>query len=92
MEVALPDKWNWDRSDQELTKDGTPVQGAAIAITNKKGKGNLVWSDSPGRWSIRLRRIEDYDVAVSPDDFTAPEAYVVRECPATAKSGAERQG
>lgn len=74
------------------TEDGSPVQGAAIAITNKKGKGNVVWSDSQGHWEARVRKIEEYAIAVSPDDFTAPETYIVRECPAVAKSGAEGQG
>jgi hypothetical protein len=74
-----------------MDADGAPVQGAAIAVTNKKGKSAVAWSDSQGRWSTRVRKIEDYDVAVSLDDFTAPEVYVVRECPATAKSGREGQ-
>jgi hypothetical protein len=70
-------------------ESSSPVQGAAIAVTNKKGKSAIVWSDSQGRWSTRVRKIEDYNVAVSLDDFTAPELYVVHECPATAKSGPE---
>lgn len=70
--------------------DGSPVQGAAIVITDRKGKAGLVWSDSTGRFEAHVRSAQEYAVAVSLDDFTTPETYSVRECPASvraAKSG-----
>jgi hypothetical protein len=69
--------------------DGSPVQGAAIVISDAKGRSSLVWSDSAGKFEARVKSAQEYAVAVSLDDFTAPEIYVVRECPATAKPGPE---
>jgi hypothetical protein len=70
--------------------DGSPVQGAAIVISDARGRSKLVWSDSIGKFEARVKSAQEYALAVSLDDFTAPETFVVNECPA--KAVASRDG
>ena len=55
---------------------GQPVSGAAILI----GK-TLAFSDSSGKFLVRMKSTGEVSLQVSLDDFTAPGAYAVVSAP-----------
>jgi hypothetical protein len=61
-------------------------------ISDAKGRSSLVWSDSTGKCEARVKSGQEYAVAVSLNDFTAPETFVVNDCPAKAVASRDAQG
>ncbi len=72
------------------TTAGNKVQGAAIMLTDKRGKTALIYSDSQGHFEQRVHSAKDeYLVAVVPDEFLSQEVYRVVSCPAVTKASSE---
>lgn len=61
---------------QVVDENGQPVRGAALRIG-----GNLVFTDSQGRFTSRHKRSEPVDFSVALDEFTLPGNYSVAEAP-----------
>jgi hypothetical protein len=59
---------------------GAPVVGAAMAVGNQ-----IVYSNSSGEFTARIRRNRPAFLRVSLDDFAAPGNWRVVDCPATAQ-------
>jgi len=62
-----------------LDDAGKPVEGAAIRV----GK-ELVYSDSAGAWSLRVKRAKSLPIAVQPEEFAAAGTWLCLSCPSSA--------
>ncbi len=63
---------------------GDPVEGAALRIGQE-----LVFSDSKGNFSLRVKSAGEFPLAVALDEFTAPGAYAVVSAPEKIRTATE---
>jgi hypothetical protein len=69
-----------------VDESGTAIDGAAVEIG-----GSLVFTDSRGRFFVRLSRNREVSVRVVPQEFLASGRYEVVSAPASATPHTERQ-
>jgi hypothetical protein len=69
-----------------VDESGTAIDGAAVEIG-----GSLVFTDSRGRFFVRLSRNREVPVRVIPQEFLASGRYEVVSAPASAAPHTERQ-
>lgn len=68
-------------------EDGTPVEGAAIALNDQ-----MVFTNSQGEFFLRTRHPERYALTVSLDEFLLPGNWAIVTAPAEAKAEPEEGG
>jgi hypothetical protein len=67
-----------------VDEQGQPMEGAAIQL-----QGTVVYSDSRGRFFVRVKHNKPLALVVLPSEFAAPGVWAVTDCPVDAMPGTE---